>query len=66
MQLKQVKAFMNKVVYYDTGQMNIEGCSIQEFILTACVLRHDKKRRILLSSRAQRCSLQKFSNNSST
>ena len=43
MQLKQVKAFMNKVVYYDTGQMNIEGCSIQEFILTACVLRHDKK-----------------------
>ena len=43
MQLKQVKAFMNKVVYYDTGQMNIEGCSIQEFILTACVLRYDKK-----------------------
>ena len=43
MQLKQVKSFMNKVVYYDTGQMNIEGCSIQEFILTACVLRHDKK-----------------------
>lgn len=43
MQLKQVKAFMNKVVYYDTVQMNIEGCSIQEFILTACVLRHDKK-----------------------
>lgn len=43
MQLKQVKAFMNKVVYYDTGQMNIEGCSIQEFILTVCVLRYDKK-----------------------
>ena len=34
---------MNKVVYYGTGQMNIEGCSIQEFILTACVLQHDKK-----------------------
>lgn len=43
MQLKQVKSFMNKVVYYDTGQMNIEGCSIQEFILTACILRYDKK-----------------------
>lgn len=34
---------MNKVVYYDTGQMNIAGCSIQEFILMDCVLRHDKK-----------------------
>ena len=45
MQLKQVKAFMNKVVYYDTGQMNIEGCSIQEFILTACALRYGKKSR---------------------
>ena len=65
MQLKQVKAFMNKVVYYDTGQMNIEGCSIQEFILTACVLRHDKKGGFYYQARAQRCCLQKFNNNSS-
>lgn len=43
MDIKQVKAFMNKIVYYDTGQINIDGCSIQEFTLTACILRKDKK-----------------------
>lgn len=57
MQLKQVKAFMNKVVYYDTGQMNIEGCSIQEFILTACIFKKRQEKWILLSSRTSKHSM---------
>ena len=43
MDIKLVKRFMGKIVYYDTGQINIDGCSIQEFILTARILRKDKK-----------------------
>ncbi len=43
MTLNQVKTFMNKIVYYDTGQMDIEGCSIRDFYLNACILRKDKK-----------------------
>ena len=26
-------------MYYDTGQMNFDGCSIRNFIFTACILR---------------------------
>lgn len=26
MNLNQVKTFMNKIVYYDTGQVDMEGC----------------------------------------
>lgn len=43
MNINQVKTFMNKIVYYDTGQMDMEGCSIRDFYLTACILRQDKK-----------------------
>ena len=43
MDIKLVKRFMGKIVYYDTGQMDVQGCSIQEFILTACILRKAKK-----------------------
>lgn len=43
MDLKDVKRFMNKIVYYDTGQINIDGCSVQDFYLTACILRKDSK-----------------------
>ena len=39
MDVKLVKAFLGKTVYYDTGQMNFEGCSIKDFIFTACILR---------------------------
>ena len=43
MDIKQVKFFLGKTVFYDTGQMNIDGCSIGEFTFTACILRKDKK-----------------------
>lgn len=43
MDLKRVKKFMNKTVYYDTGQINFGGCSTKDFILTACILRKRRK-----------------------
>ena len=43
MDIKLVKRFMEKIVYYDTGQINIDGCSIKDFYLNACILRLDKK-----------------------
>ena len=43
MDIKQVKSLMNKIVYYDTGQMDVQGCSIKDFYLNACILRLDKK-----------------------
>lgn len=43
MNLKDVKKKLNHVVYYDTGQLNIDGSSLKDFILTACILRLDKK-----------------------
>lgn len=39
MELKSVKAYMNKTVYYDIGQINFGGHSISNYILTACILR---------------------------
>ena len=45
MDIKQVKNFMGKIVHYDTGQMDVQGCSIKDFYLTACILRLDKKNR---------------------
>ena len=42
MDVKLVKVFLGKAVYYDTGQMNFEGCSIKDFIFTACILRKKK------------------------
>ena len=42
MDVKLVKAFLGKTVYYDTGQMNFDGCSIKDFIFTACILRKKK------------------------
>ena len=43
MDIKQVKSLMNKIVYYETGQMDVQGCSIKDFYLSACILRFDKK-----------------------
>ncbi len=43
MDIKLVKRFMGKIVYYDTGQMDVQGCSIKDFYLSACILRLDKK-----------------------
>ena len=43
MELAQVKKYMNKPVFYDTGQINFEGCSIKEFIMTGCILRKRRK-----------------------
>ena len=45
MNLKDVKARMNRVVYYDTGQINFDGCTVKDFILTACILRKEKNNR---------------------
>ncbi len=39
MELKQVKTQLGKIVYYDTGQINIEGNSIKDYIFSACILR---------------------------
>lgn len=39
MELKSVKVHMNRVVFYDTGQLNIGGGSLKDFIFTACILR---------------------------
>lgn len=43
MELSQVKSRLNRLVYYDTGQIDLNGCSIKDFILTACILRKNKK-----------------------
>lgn len=43
MDIKLVKRFMGKVVYYDTGQMDVQGCSIKDFYFSSCILRLDKK-----------------------
>lgn len=43
MKLSQVKSRLNRLVYYDTGQLDLNGCSIKDFILTACILRKSKK-----------------------
>ena len=42
MDVKLVKVFFCFFFYYDTGQMNFEGCSIKDFIFTACILRKKK------------------------
>lgn len=42
MDIKLVKNLLGKTVYYDTGQINFDGCSIKDFILTACILRKKK------------------------
>ena len=43
MDIREVKRFMNKIVYYDTGQINIDGCSIKEYIFSGCILRKKEK-----------------------
>ena len=43
MKLSQVKSRLNRLVYYDTGQLDLNGCSIKDFILIACILRKSKK-----------------------
>ena len=42
MDIKLVKTLLGKTVYYDTGQINFDGCSIKDFIFTACILRKKK------------------------
>ena len=39
MAIREVKRHMGRTVYYDTRQLNIDGCSSKDFILTACILR---------------------------
>lgn len=43
MKLSQVKSRLNRLVYYDIGQLDLNGCSIKDFILTACILKKSKK-----------------------
>lgn len=45
MNLKDVKRMLNHITYYDTGQLNIDGSSLKDFILTACILRKDRNNR---------------------
>ena len=42
MDIKVVKNLLGKIVYYDTGQINFDGCTIKDFIFTACILRKKK------------------------
>ena len=42
MDIKLVKNLLGKIVYYDTGQINFDGCTIKDFIFTACILRKKK------------------------
>ena len=42
MDIKLVKSLLGKTVYYDTGQINFDGCTIKDFIFTACILRKKK------------------------
>ena len=42
MELKSVKSMLGKAVYYDSRQMDFDGDSKKEYILTACILRKDK------------------------
>lgn len=42
MDIKLVKTLLGKTVYYDTGQINFDGCSIKDFIFIACILRKKK------------------------
>lgn len=39
MELKQVKSMLGKIVYYDSQQLNMSGNSINEYVLTGCILR---------------------------
>lgn len=39
MELKQVKSMIGKIVYYDSRQLNMPGNSINEYILSGCILR---------------------------
>lgn len=38
MDIRKIQQHMGKTVYCDTGQLNIDGCSIKDFILTTCIL----------------------------
>ena len=42
---------MNRAVYYGTGQVNFDGCIIKNFILTACILRKDKKKELFYQAK---------------
>ena len=42
MDIKLVKNLLGKIVYYDTGQINFDGCTIKDFIFIACILRKRK------------------------
>lgn len=44
MEINRVKAYMNNTFYYDTGQVNFDGCTIKKFLLTGCILRRDKRK----------------------
>ncbi len=39
MELKQVKSMIGKIVYYDNQQLNMSGNSVNDYILSGCILR---------------------------
>lgn len=42
MDIREVKQSLGKTVYYDTPQLNFDGCSVKDFIFSACILRKKK------------------------
>ena len=42
MDICEVKQNLGKTVYYDTLQLNFDGCSVKGFIFSACILRKKK------------------------
>lgn len=43
MKIDMVKSMLGKFVFYDTGQIDMDGCSLREYIFNACILRYQKK-----------------------
>lgn len=50
MDIKEVKRFMNKMVYNDTVQKNIEWSSTKDVVLAARILRKNKKNQFYYQS----------------
>ena len=42
MDIREVKQNLGKTVYYDTLQLNFDGCSVKDFIFSACILQKKK------------------------
>ena len=66
MDIKLVKNLLGKTVYYDTGQINFDGCTIKDFIFTACILRKKKNGPLYYQAELNGYWVQELSDNCST